>query len=90
MKVEVVYGTAEKQTLIEIMLHEGATVAEAIQQSQIATLWPEINFEQQRVGIFGKFVTMDAIVKPYDRIEIYRPLIIDPKEARKLRIKKKR
>jgi hypothetical protein len=90
LHVEVLYGHADKQSIISVVLQEAATVFDAIQASQILSLWPEINLEQQKVGIFSKIVTLDTAVKNLDRIEIYRPLTIDPKDARTLRTKNKK
>jgi len=63
----------------------GTTLAEAIEQSGINKHFPEIDLETVRVGVWGKIARPDAKLQPGDRVEIYRPLIADPKEARKKR-----
>ncbi len=85
ISVEVTYATAEKQSLLTIEISEGATVKEAVEQSGILILYPDIDPDQQKVGIFSKQVSWDHILQAGDRIEIYRPLIIDPKTARRTR-----
>jgi len=62
------------------------TVQEAIEQSNILERFPEINLAVNKVGIFGKGVKLDSLPVAGDRIEIYRPLIVDPKEARRRRV----
>lgn len=87
-QVEVVYGHATKQSLIKLQVAAGSTVLAVIEQSNILTLWPEINLNEMKLGIFGKLVEKEQPVKNGDRIEIYRPLTIDPKQARLLRAAK--
>ena len=86
--VEVVYGLPHKQTLLSIMVHEGATVEEAIHISGIASSYPDLDVTQAKVGIWNRVVKSSVKVKDGDRIEIYRPLIADPKEIRKRRAEK--
>ena len=85
IEIEVVYASAEQQTLLSLRLAPGVDVLAAIQQSGILQQYPEIDLTQQAVGIFGKRVSLDTIPKAGDRIEIYRPLQIDPKQARRHR-----
>lgn len=81
--VEIVYAQPQQQTIFSVKLPEGSTVYQAIQASTILQQFPVINLEKNKVGIFGKLVKLNALVNNNDRIEIYRPLIIDPKEARR-------
>lgn len=83
--VEVVYALPEEQTLLAFEIDEGATAQEVIDQSGILEQYPEIDLEQQKVGLFSKIIKLDHRVREKDRIEIYRPLIADPKEVRKKR-----
>ncbi len=83
--VEVVYGLAEEQALLSIDVPENSHVKEVILASEIIEQFPEIDLDKVKVGIFGKLTKMDQIVRARDRIEIYRPLIADPKEVRKRR-----
>lgn len=89
ISIEVAYGLPEKQFLIALEVVEGTTVLEAINQSGVLVANPTINLTKQRVGIFSRFVELNEVVKSGDRIEIYRPLLIDPKEARRAKAKKK-
>ena len=85
MKIEVAYALRHKQTLLNIEVDDNASVEDAIQQSNILKKYPEINLKKNKVGIFGKITALDVKLREKDRVEIYRPLIADPKEVRKLR-----
>ena len=87
INVEVVYGNPEKQMLLSVSLPENCTVLQVIQQSGILVEFPEIDLSVNRVGIFSVICSLDKTVENGDRIEIYRPLKIDPKEARRQRAK---
>jgi putative ubiquitin-RnfH superfamily antitoxin RatB of RatAB toxin-antitoxin module len=88
IKVEVFYANAEKQFLQEVEILQGAKAIEAIQQSTVLQQFPEIDLTKNQIGIFSKKINLDTELKAGDRIEIYRPLLIDPKEARKNRARK--
>jgi hypothetical protein len=88
MKVEVAYAKPEVQVLLEEEVPEGATIEEAIRRSGILERFPEIDLSTQKVGIFGKIAPLDKTLQERDRVEIYRPLIADPKAARRQRAKK--
>jgi putative ubiquitin-RnfH superfamily antitoxin RatB of RatAB toxin-antitoxin module len=83
--VEVVYLEANKQCLRQTDIAEGSSVLDAITASGIAELIPNAGFDPDRLGIFSKRVSADHVVQSGDRIEIYRPLILDPMEARRRR-----
>ena len=85
LTVEVVYATAKRQTLIELDVAEGTTVAQAIALSGIRTAHPEIDLPELKAGIFGRLASPDTVVRERDRVEIYRPLRADPKEVRRRR-----
>lgn len=85
IKIEVAYATPEKQFLVSLELPAPVTVGEAIRQSGVLTAFPELRLELIEVGIFSKSSGLDAELSPGDRVEIYRPLQVDPKEARRLR-----
>ena len=85
MKIEVAYALRHKQTLLNIEVDDNASVEDAILQSNILKKYPEINLKKNKVGIFGKITSLDVKLREKDRVEIYRPLIADPKEVRKLR-----
>jgi len=86
--VSVVYALPERATEIELELPAGATVAEAIARSRIEERHPEVDLARAAVGLFGRRVRRDAVLADGDRVEIYRPLLADPKEARRRRAKR--
>ena len=88
-KIEVGYALLERQFLKSLDVKLGASVSEAINLSGVLEEFPEINLDINPVGIYSKKVTLDSVVKNGDRIEIYRALRVSPKEARRLRAKKK-
>ncbi len=81
--VEVVFGRPESQTLVALSLQQGATVASAIAGSGLAAKYPEETFADLAVGIWGRVAARDCILKDGDRVEIYRPLQLEPREARR-------
>jgi len=86
--IEVVYGLAHKQELLSLSLEQGTTVEQAIKESGIIELFPEIDLAENKVGIWNKAVKLSTVLEDFDRIEVYRPLIADPKEVRKRRAEK--
>lgn len=85
ISVEVVYALPQKQEVLSLKIRLGALVSEAIERSGILRDFPEIDLASAKVGIYGKQVKLDAVLRDKDRIEIYRPLIADPKEIRRKR-----
>lgn len=88
--VEVAYALENEQTLLSLEVDEGATAQDAIIQSGLLEKYPDIDLEKQKIGIFSHLVPLDTPLKKNDRVEIYRPLLIDPKEIRRLRAKKQK
>ncbi len=88
IQVEVAYALPHEQVVRTVEGEPGMTVREAIEKSGILELHPEIDLSKTKVGVFGKVAKLDAVLYPGDRVEIYRPLIADPKEARKKRAAK--
>lgn len=88
LKLEVAFALPTKQTLLQVTVEPGATVKEVIKASGIIERYPEIDLDKNAVGIWNRTCKLDAIPEDGDRIEIYRPLIADPKEARRLRAEK--
>ncbi|MDR2031351.1 MAG: RnfH family protein [Azoarcus sp.] len=78
MRIGVVYSEPDQQVWLDIEIPDTATVREAIERSGILGQCPQIDLETQKVGIFGKLAKLDAPLKPGDRVEIYRPIIVDP------------
>jgi uncharacterized protein len=88
LRVEVVYALPEKQVVIALEVEEATTVLRAIEQSGILRQFPQADPRRDGVGIFGKRVTLDTPLRDRDRVEIYRPLIVDPKAARQERARR--
>ena len=86
--VEVVYALPHKQRLIALQVAPGTTVEQAIRQSGILDVFPEIDLSQQDVGVWYRPCKLDRVLQQGDRVEIYRPLIADPKEVRRRRAEK--
>lgn len=83
--VEVVYALPHEQRVITLVVNQSMTVEEIIQTSGILQIYPEIDLTQNKVGVFSRNIKLDATVRDHDRIEIYRPLLADPKEIRRKR-----
>jgi putative ubiquitin-RnfH superfamily antitoxin RatB of RatAB toxin-antitoxin module len=90
LSIEVCYALPNEQVLIPVELPEGATVQQALDASGIVQRCPQIDLAKQKVGVFGKLKPLDAVLADHDRVEIYRPLIVDPKAARQRRVEKTR
>ena len=89
LEVEVAYALLERQFLKAIKLEHGATVREAIVASGVLSEFPQIDLESVSVGIFSERIMLDAPLSDRDRVEIYRPLLVSPTEARRLRARRK-
>ena len=85
ISVEVIYALPDKQELLTVKLTEGATVRQAIESSGILQKYPEIDLAKNKLGVFAKLTKPDSVLRNRDRVEIYRPLVADPKEVRKQR-----
>jgi len=90
LTIEVAYAKPEEQVILSLEVRAGICLEEAIRQSGILERFPEIDLEQQAIGIFSQPRTLSDRVVAGDRIEIYRPLLADPKEARRLRAKRRK
>lgn len=85
LRVEVVYALPHRSVVIETQCRRGTTLAEVIRACGVLERFPEIDLSHNPVGVYGEGVALDTCVADGDRIEIYRPLIIDPKTARRRR-----
>lgn len=83
--VEVAYALPHVQMLVPLTLPEGATVEEAVRQSGLLEKFPEIDLASAKLGVWNKAAELDVALREKDRVEIYRPLIADPKEVRRKR-----
>jgi putative ubiquitin-RnfH superfamily antitoxin RatB of RatAB toxin-antitoxin module len=85
ISIEVVYPLSQKQEIFSVKLPLGATVRQAIEASGILQKYAEIDIAKNKLGVYAKLSKPDAPLRDRDRVEIYRPLIADPKEVRKQR-----
>lgn len=85
IEVEVVYASRDRQTVLSLKVPRGATVREAIERSGILQQYPEIDLNRHALGIFGRRVDAEQELRMDDRVEIYRPLRVDPKASRRRR-----
>lgn len=86
--IEVVYGTPISQKIIEVSVDVEATIENAIKASGIMSIYTEIDLAINKVGIWNRAAKLTDTLSDLDRIEIYRPLLADPKEVRKRRAEK--
>lgn len=93
--VEVAYALPDKQKIIEVLVEPGTTALQAVERSNIMAHFPDLDIESAKMGIFGQALGTKGLGKPEshvlqagDRVEIYRPLLADPKEARRRRAAK--
>ncbi len=85
IRVEVVLAMPDRQELVELEVSAGTTVAEAISTSGLPGRFEGFELDLSKVGIFGQKVSPEQVLRPGDRVEIYRPLVADPKEVRRQR-----
>jgi putative ubiquitin-RnfH superfamily antitoxin RatB of RatAB toxin-antitoxin module len=83
--IEVVYARPERQEISSLSLPAGSTVGQAIEASGLLARYPEIDLAKNKLGVYAKLAKADTALRDRDRVEIYRPLIADPKEVRKQR-----
>jgi putative ubiquitin-RnfH superfamily antitoxin RatB of RatAB toxin-antitoxin module len=83
MRVEIVYAWPERQVLETLELPPGARVREALENARVRDRFPEVDVAADGVGVFGRRVSLDEVLKEGDRVELYRPLELDPKERRR-------
>lgn len=88
-RVEVAYAAPSRQEVIEIAARPGSTIEQVIRESGLLERFPEIDLARNRVGIFGELAGLRDPVHDGDRVEIYRPLLADPKEARRRRAERR-
>lgn len=88
IQVEVAYAGLHEQQLFTLQIQEGSTLEQAILCSGLLKMFPEIDLTKQKIGVFSQIRQLQDIAQDGDRIEIYRPLYIDPKERRRMKAKK--
>jgi len=89
LQVYVAYALPDREFVHPMLVPEGTTIGEAIERSGMLASFPDINLSTQAVGIYGKKKTLETVLRERDRIEIYRPLVADPKDARRRRAAKR-
>jgi uncharacterized protein len=87
---EVAYALPHSQRILSLAVVEGTTARQAVLASGMDRIYPQVNTGADDIGVFGKLVRDDYVLQPGDRIEIYRPLVADPRESRKQRAARKR
>jgi putative ubiquitin-RnfH superfamily antitoxin RatB of RatAB toxin-antitoxin module len=85
LHVEVVYALPQRQELVKLALPVGSTLQQAVEASGLLQRYPELDPTKLKLGVYGKLSKPDARLRERDRVEIYRPLIADPKEVRRKR-----
>ena len=85
INIEVCYALSNKQELVKLSLTDGSNLQQAVEASGLLEKYPEIDLKKNKFGIWNKLSKADSVLRDKDRIEIYRPLIADPKEVRKQR-----
>lgn len=90
IRVEVAYARPDRQLILSLDVEEGATLIDAVRDSGILDEFPEIDPEHAKMGVFGKSAPRDQALREGDRVEIYRPLVADPKEVRRQRARQGR
>ena len=89
--VEVVYSPAAREVdCIALELADGATVLHALRESRLLERHPQIDLASAKVGVWGRVVPLSHLLREGDRVEVYRPLIVDPKEARRQRYRRQK
>src|SRR4051812_29695845 len=89
VQVYVTYATPRDEFILPMHVAPGTTIGQAVEASGVLARFPEINLVTQPVGIYGKKKTLETVLRDRDRIEIYRPLVADPKDSRRKRAAKK-
>ena len=90
MRIEVVYATRARQECVRLEMPCGASAMAAVRASGLPERHPEIDLAHGKLGVFGKVVAADASLTDGDRVEIYRPLAVDPRAARRARAGRRR
>lgn len=85
VEIQVCYALPHKQEIVRLSLPEPVSVAQAVEASGLMAKYPEISLANSKFGVFGKLVRLDTVLRAGERVEIYRPLIADPKEVRRKR-----
>ncbi|MGA7950439.1 MAG: RnfH family protein [Thiobacillaceae bacterium] len=85
ISVEVAYALPAQQVILAVQVDEGTTIEQAVRASGLLEKFPDIDLAANKVGVFGKLSKLETVLRDRDRVEVYRPLIADPKEVRRQR-----
>ena len=86
MNVGVCYAMADRQIWLKLEVPDESTIIDAINLSGLLTQYPEIDLENQKVGVFGKIAKLDTVLKEGDRVEVYRKITVDPAQVQRRRV----
>ncbi len=86
MQIGVAYAEPDQQVWIKLEIPQGSTLLEAVHRSGILNRFPQLDLKRQKVGIFGKLVKLDTPLREGDRIEIYRPITVDPAKVKRRKL----
>lgn len=86
MQIGVAYAEPDQQVWIKIEVPEGSTVLEAVNRSGILRRFPQLDLKRQKVGVFGKLAKLDTPLQEGDRVEIYRPITVDPTKVKRRKL----
>ncbi len=86
MQIGIAYAEPDQQVWIKLEIPQGSTLLEAVHRSGILSRFPQLDLEQQKVGIFGKLVKLDTPLREGDRVEIYRPITVDPTKVKRRKL----
>jgi putative ubiquitin-RnfH superfamily antitoxin RatB of RatAB toxin-antitoxin module len=89
-RVEVAYALPQRQVVVEVPLNEGMTAIDALRASGLQDEFPELRADGLPLGIFGRRVSETEVLRAGDRVEVYRPLAVDPREARRRAVQSER
>jgi putative ubiquitin-RnfH superfamily antitoxin RatB of RatAB toxin-antitoxin module len=89
INIELVYIKPDSQSILKLDVDKGTTIQQALESSGLLEQFPEIDLNVNKVGIYSKIKPLDTVLAAGDQVEIYRPLLADPKEARRRRASKK-
>ena len=83
MQIGVAYAEPDQQVWLKLEIPEGSTLLDALNHSGILTRFPQVDLKRQKVGIFGKLAKLDTPLREGDRVEIYRPITVDPTKVKR-------
>ncbi len=86
MQIGIAYAEPDQQVWLKLEIPEGSTLLDALNRSGILTRFPQVDLKRQKVGIFGKLAKLDTPLREGDRVEIYRPITVDPTKVKRRQV----